>query len=167
VGHPWALSEEIRAVQARARAELSEDEGEAVSVYLTFALAKIINKNSVNTFWHYGHNKNTHTFSRHDFAFRSAFCEMNGADNLFDWGTRQILASYSAITRLVHGKDLTIKSTAANEELDTEEEPMSHENGDSEEQNTSTLELDGDADTEIPLRPQCRPQHGAAPLPTP
>ena len=46
------ILEEIRAAQARARAELPEAEAEAVSVYLAFILSKVVNYNSVNTFWH-------------------------------------------------------------------------------------------------------------------
>ena len=48
------ILEEIRAAQARARAELPEAEAEAVSVYLAFILSKVVNYNSVNTFWDYG-----------------------------------------------------------------------------------------------------------------
>ncbi len=51
------ILEEIRAAQARARAELPEAEAEAVSVYLAFILSKVVNYNSVNTFWDYGRTK--------------------------------------------------------------------------------------------------------------
>jgi adenine-specific DNA methylase len=44
--------EEIRDAQVRVRAELPEAEAEAVSVYLALILSKVVNYNSVNTFWH-------------------------------------------------------------------------------------------------------------------
>jgi adenine-specific DNA methylase len=59
------ILEEILAAQSRARAELPEAEAEAVCVYLAFMLSKVVNYNSVNTFWHYGRQTVTQTFSRH------------------------------------------------------------------------------------------------------
>ena len=63
------ILEEIRAAQARARAELPEAEAEAVSVYLAFILSKVVNYNSVNTFWHYDALKGAQTFSRPRLCF--------------------------------------------------------------------------------------------------
>jgi adenine-specific DNA methylase len=63
------ILEELRAAQVRAHAELPEAEAEAVSVYLAFILSKVVNYNSVNTFWDYTRIKGAQTFSRHDFAF--------------------------------------------------------------------------------------------------
>ena len=61
--------EEIRSAQARVRQELPAEEAEAVNVYLAFILSKVVNYNSVNTFWDYTRKKGAQTFSRHDFDF--------------------------------------------------------------------------------------------------
>ena len=81
-------------MQARARAELPEAEAEAVSVYLAFILSKVVNYNSVNTFWDYTRTKGAQTFSRHDFAFRPAFCEFEGARETVMWGASQVIGAY-------------------------------------------------------------------------
>jgi putative DNA methylase len=96
--------EEIRKAQARAGAELPPDEAEAVSVYLAFILSKIVNYNSVNTFWHYGRQTVAQTFSRHDFAFRPAFCEFEGARETVMWGASQVIGAYEALAGLIHGQ---------------------------------------------------------------
>ena len=96
--------EEIRNAQALARAELPPDEAEAVSVYLAFILSKVVNYNSVNTFWHYGRQTVTQTFSRHDFAFRPAFCEFEGARETVLWGASQVIGAYQELAGLIHGQ---------------------------------------------------------------
>jgi len=96
--------DEIRQAQARARAELPPAEAEAVSVYLAFILSKVINYNSVNTFWDYTRNKGAQTFSRHDFAFRAAFTEFEGARETVMWGAAQVIGAYEALAGLIHGE---------------------------------------------------------------
>jgi putative DNA methylase len=102
------ILEEIRAAQARALTELPEPEAEAVSVYLAFILSKVVNYNSVNTFWHYGRRTVAQTFSRHDFAFRPAFCEFEGARETVMWGALQVLGAYEALARLIHGEPVSV-----------------------------------------------------------
>jgi len=102
--------EEIRNAQAQAHAELAPDEAEAVSVYLAFILSKIVNYNSVNTFWHYGRQTVTQTFSRHDFAFRPAFCEFEGARETIMWGASQVIGAYEALAGLIHGEEVNLDS---------------------------------------------------------
>jgi len=119
--------DEIRKALDHIRLELPSEQIEALAVYLAFALSKIVNHNSVNTFWHYGHNKNTQSFSRHDFAFRPAFVEMSGEDSIFAWAERQIRESYLAIASLVHAYSDDIdrcrgESLTAELEQDLEEE---------------------------------------------
>src|SRR5206468_9537377 len=101
--------EEIRAAQARAQVELPEAEAEAVGVYLAFALSKVVNYNSVNTFWHYGRKTVTQTFSRHDFAFRPAFCEFEGARETIMWGASQVIAAYEQLAGLIHGEPVSLE----------------------------------------------------------
>ena len=103
------ILEEIRAAQARACAELPEAEAEAVSVYLAFILSKVVNYNSVNTFWHYGRLTVAQTFSRHDFAFRPAFCEFEGARETVMWGASQVIGAYEQLAGLIHGEPVSLE----------------------------------------------------------
>src|SRR5205085_7739790 len=104
------ILDEIRTAQKQARKELPEAEAEAVCVYLAFILSKVVNYNSVNTFWHYGRKTVAQTFSRHDFAFRSAFCEFEGARETVMWGASQIINAYETLARLIHGEPVTLAS---------------------------------------------------------
>jgi putative DNA methylase len=116
------ILEEIRAAQGRARAELPEAEAEAVSVYLAFILSKVVNYNSVNTFWHYGRRTVAQTFSRHDFAFRPAFCEFEGARETVLWGAAQVINAYDALARLIHGEPVSLEGVDDEEVEDLDDE---------------------------------------------
>ena len=102
------ILEEIRVAQERAKAELAADQAEAVGVYLAFILDKVVNYNSVNTFWHYGRLTVTQTFSRHDFAFRPAFCEFEGARETVMWGASQVTSAYRQLAALIHGEPVEL-----------------------------------------------------------
>ena len=82
------ILEEICAAQTLARAELPEGEAEAVSLYLALMLSKVLDYNSVNTFWHTDSLATMHTFSRHDFAFRAAFCELESSRGAWSWAIK-------------------------------------------------------------------------------
>ena len=114
------ILEEIRAAQERVRAELPEDQAEAVAVYLAFMLDKVVNYNSVNTFWHYGRQTVAQTFSRHDFAFRPAFCEFEGARETMMWAANQVIDAYPALCALIHGGEVDL--TGDDEDLDDSED---------------------------------------------
>jgi putative DNA methylase len=100
--------EEVRNSIARARQELPPDEAEAVAVYLAFIVSKIVNYNSVNTFWHYGRRTVAQTFTGHDFRFRPAFCEFEGARETVRWGATQVSSAYEELARLIHGEAVTL-----------------------------------------------------------
>jgi putative DNA methylase len=108
--------EEIRNAQLRLKQELPEDEAEAVSVYLAFILSKVVNYNSVNTFWDYTRNKGAQTFSRHDFAFRAAFTEFEGARETVMWGASQVLNAYDGLARLIHGEPVDLSNSVDDED---------------------------------------------------
>ncbi len=95
--------EEIRVAGERLRKKLGEAEAEAASVYLAFILSKLVNYNSVNTFWHYGRRTATQTFSRYDFAFRPAFCEFEGAREPIPWGLAQVAGALAELAASIHG----------------------------------------------------------------
>jgi adenine-specific DNA methylase len=120
--------EEIRAAQARVQAELPPAEAEAVCVYLAFILSKVVNYNSVNTFWDYTRRKVTQTFSRHDFAFRPAFGEFEGARETVLWGAAQVIGAYDALARLIHGQNVTLDG--ADDEDGDADEPAADEGDD-------------------------------------
>ena len=102
--------EEIRSAQARVRQELPAEEAEAVNVYLAFILSKVVNYNSVNTFWDYTRKKGAQTFSRHDFAFRSAFTEFEGARETIMWGASQVIGAYEGLASLIHGGSVSLSA---------------------------------------------------------
>lgn len=102
------ILEEIRAAQERVRMALPAEQAEAVAVYLAFMLDKVVNYNSVNTFWDYTRNKGAQTFSRHDFAFRSAFCEFEGARETVMWAANQVIGAYTGLCGLIHGGEVNL-----------------------------------------------------------
>jgi len=110
-----AVLDEIRKAQEALRRDCPPEQAEAVSVYLSLILSKIVNYNSVNTFWDYTRRKGTQTFSRHDFAFRGAFTEFEGAREPVMWGAAQVLGAYEELAALIHGAGI---GPAANEDDD-------------------------------------------------
>jgi adenine-specific DNA methylase len=112
--------EAVRATTAKARAELPAEEAEAVAVYLTFIVSKVINYNSVNTFWDYTRKKLAQSFSRHDFAFRPAFGEFEGARETVMWAANQVIGAYEALAGLIHGESVSL--AGGDEEEGGEEE---------------------------------------------
>jgi adenine-specific DNA methylase len=150
------ILEEIRAAQARARAELPEAEAEAVSVYLAFILSKVVNYNSVNTFWDYTRTKGAQTFSRQDFAFRAAFSEFEGARETVLWGASQVISAYEQLAGLIHGETVSLEGIADAEEGDealdaegTSDEEMSDEDTEASQSATAFPEHNG----QVYLRP--------------
>ncbi len=146
--------EEIRAAQARARQELSPVEAEAVSVYLAFILSKVVNYNSVNTFWHYGRRTVAQTFSRHDFAFRPAFCEFEGARETILWGARQVVGAYEALAGLIHGGPVVLAGDDEEGAADLEEAEAADEDADDDRAVETDEALPLSPSPEATLRPE-------------
>jgi putative DNA methylase len=134
------ILEEIRAAQERVRTELPEDQAEAVAVYLAFMLDKVVNYNSVNTFWDYTRNKGAQTFSRHDFAFRAAFCEFEGARETMMWAANQVIDAYTALCALIHGGEVDL--TGDDEDLDDSEDQASEDESAGDDLETDEEDLD-------------------------
>jgi putative DNA methylase len=105
------ILEEIRETIKRVQLEFANDQTQLLSLYLSFCLSKIVNYNSVNCFWHYGHNKTTQTFSRHDFAFRPAFCEMNGSSDFPNWSVEHLVKSLEGLKDLYQDENNKIRDT--------------------------------------------------------
>jgi adenine-specific DNA methylase len=118
------LLDEIRAAAAKARNELPPDQAEAVAVYLALVLSKVVNYNSVSTFWDYTRKKLAQTFSRHDFAFRPAFGEFEGARETVMWGASQVINAYIQLAGLIHGEAVCLQG---GDEEEGVEEGVEHE----------------------------------------
>lgn len=116
------ILEEIRAAQERVRMALPAEQAEAVAVYLAFMLDKVVNYNSVNTFWDYTRNKGAQTFSRHDFAFRAAFSEFEGARETVMWAANQVIDAYAALSALIHGGEVNLTGDD-DEDCDDDDDP--------------------------------------------
>ena len=145
--------DEIRNAQAQARAELPPDEAEAVSVYLAFILSKVVNYNSVNTFWDYTRNKGAQTFSRHDFAFRSAFTEFEGARETVLWGASQVIGAYQELAGLIHGQRVEPGGEDDEDQREDEEAPADIEIDEGEGEAESAAEPVTTVDA-CPMRPE-------------
>ncbi len=156
--------EEIRKAQDMALEELPKDQAEAVCVYLAFILSKINNYNSVNTFWHYGRQTVAQSFSRHDFAFRPAFCEFEGARESVLWAAGQVIDAYDELARLIHGAAVDDRDVALDDDGEDADDLLEAATDVAEE--TESLS-DSDAETDrpdaprapsadIPLRPEVR-----------
>jgi adenine-specific DNA methylase len=127
------ILDEIRAAAARARSELSPSETEAVAVFLALIVNKVINYNSVNTFWDYTRRKLAQTFSRHDFTFRPAFGEFEGARETVMWGASQVINAYTQLAGLIHGEAVDLEGgdddEAGEGEPEVEVEPANDTDG--------------------------------------
>jgi adenine-specific DNA methylase len=124
--------DEIRAAQKKARAEPPEAEAEAVAVYLAFILSKVVNYNSVSTFWDYTRNKGAQTFSRYDFAFRAAFSEFEGARETIHWAASQILGAYEQLSNMIHGEEVSLEGGDEDEAGDVDPDDVKVDNEESE-----------------------------------
>ena len=113
------ILEEIRLEQQELRRTLPPDQAEAVSVYLSLMLSKVLDYNSVNTFWHTGSLATMHTFSRHDYAFRPAFCELEGSRGAWGWAISQVTGPYTLLAKLIHGESAAVDD-ASQDELSAE-----------------------------------------------
>ncbi|MDA8395860.1 MAG: DUF1156 domain-containing protein [Candidatus Dormibacteraeota bacterium] len=92
--------EELREIIAEAGAELGEERGRALALYLGFVLDKALNYNSMMSFWHSIRVTLANTFDRHDFAYKWTFAEFDGAHALLPWAVDQITDAYRGIARL-------------------------------------------------------------------
>jgi adenine-specific DNA methylase len=147
-----AVLEEVRAAAAKARAELPPEQAEAVAVYLAFIVSKVVNYNSANTFWDYTRKKLAQSFSRHDFAFRPAFGEFEGAQETVMWGASQVIGAYSQLAGLIHGEAVSLEGGDDEDagDADTEDEAETADESD-EETSAGAVAV---APAEVHLRPE-------------
>lgn len=97
--------ETLLALWPHMQADLGPERAAAVRTYLAIILNKVANYNSQNAFWDYTRDKIAHAFSRHDFAFRWNFSEMNLAlkdQGGFPWALEQVVDAYRGLCALLH-----------------------------------------------------------------
>jgi adenine-specific DNA methylase len=146
------ILDEVRAAAAKARTELPQAEAEAVAVYLALIVSKVVNYNSVNTFWDYTRKKLAQTFSRHDFTFRPAFGEFEGARETVMWGASQVINAYTQLAGLIHGEPVSLEGGDDEEAGDEEDEDEVESTDDAEEGSTPAAILPTNG--EVHLRPE-------------
>jgi adenine-specific DNA methylase len=92
--------EELHAVVAEARHELSDEEARALGLYLAFALDKSVDYNGMLSSWHASRTTVRNVFDRHDFSFKWSFAEFDGAHALLPWAVEQVADAYGGIAKL-------------------------------------------------------------------
>jgi adenine-specific DNA methylase len=144
--------EEIRSAKDKARTDLPAQEAEAIAVYLALMLGKVVDYNSVNTFWHTGSHAPMHTFSRHDFAFRPAFCEIEGSREVFSFASGQVASVYGELSELIHGEAVCLEGATdeGDEDEESEDAQPADESDEGAAQEPTALLVNG----EVHLRPE-------------
>lgn len=97
--HVTAL-EELHRVIGVARSELTPDEVKALGLYLALALDKALDYNSRQCSWDATRLKIRNTFDKHNFNFKWAFAEFDGAHSLLPWAVSQVEDAYRGIANL-------------------------------------------------------------------
>jgi putative DNA methylase len=96
------LVEELQALRPILAENEKTDLGEAIQHFLSLAIDKFINYNSVLASWHAPHSVVRSVFDRHGFSFKPAFAEMAlcNAGTGLDWTIDNVLEAYEEICRL-------------------------------------------------------------------
>ncbi len=100
--------EEFQHLVGEVRATV-QDSGRANALLTLLALmiGKGVDWNSAQVIWDTGRQKLDHTFSRHDFAFRTSYAEFEGARELYPWCLEQLVDAYVGIASLLAPSDTT------------------------------------------------------------
>ncbi|MEW6073152.1 MAG: DUF1156 domain-containing protein [Planctomycetota bacterium] len=96
------LVEELRSLRADIVKVEREELGEAVAHMLALGLNKFANWNAILSSWNAPAATARSVFDRHDFAFKSTFCEMApcNAGVGFEWATNNVFDAWEEIVRL-------------------------------------------------------------------
>jgi putative DNA methylase len=105
------ILEEMHAVINEARAELDDEKVRALTLYLAFALDKMVDYNGRLSSWHATRMLIRNTFDRHDFSFKWTCAEFDAAHALVPWAVQNAVANHEKICHLVVEGD-TIFSAA-------------------------------------------------------
>lgn len=102
------ILDEIRSAAKSAAREVPVDQAEAIAVYLSFVLNKVVSYNSVLNSWDDGRKKIRNAFPGHDFRFRAQFSEMEAAREAIMWGASQVISAYTQLAGLIHGEAVSL-----------------------------------------------------------
>jgi adenine-specific DNA methylase len=94
--------EELLKLGPEARAELGDERGRALALYLALALDKSLDYNSRQSSWHATRTTVRSTFDKHNFNFKWSFAEFDGAHSLLPWAISQVENAYEGIAKLAH-----------------------------------------------------------------
>jgi putative DNA methylase len=97
--------EELRKLVPAVQAELDADRAAAVVTLLGIAQAKALNWNAISSSWDTGRDKIRSVFDSHNFAFKWAFAEFEGARELMPWCLEQTVDAYTSIAELLLPSD--------------------------------------------------------------
>lgn len=92
--------EELRGLVHTAKTELSEQQAEALGLYLGLAIDKALDYNSRQSSWHATRLTVRNTFDKHNFAFKWSFAEFDGANAILPWAVAQVADAYKGIATL-------------------------------------------------------------------
>jgi len=99
--HVTAL-EELQRVLDEARDHLDVRQHKALALYLAFALDKAVDYSSRQASWDATRLKVRNTFDKHNFAFKWAFAEFDGANALLPWTVSQVVDAYRGMSKLAY-----------------------------------------------------------------
>lgn len=97
--------DEYRRLVPEVRASVAGDRAEAVLALLAMMQAKAINYNAFLASWHAARDTMRSVFERHDFAFKSAYAEFDGARELYPWCLEQLVDAYQGVADLLYPGD--------------------------------------------------------------
>ena len=92
--------EELRHLQDEMREQLDADRAAAVNAYLAKAVDKIASYNNMSVRWDPTRGVRS-IFDQHNFAFKWAHAEFDGAHNLLPWGVSQVADAYKGLASLL------------------------------------------------------------------
>ena len=89
--------------------ELGDRAAAALTLYLAFALDKMVDYNSRQASWHATRMTIRNTFDKHNYAFKWSFAEFDAAHALCQWAVDNAVANHRKICALL-ARDDTIFS---------------------------------------------------------
>lgn len=99
-----AASEELGKVLADLTDDWGARVGEALALYLSFAVSKALNYDARMSTWHPTRSSVANVFDRHDYAFKWTFGEFDGALGLYPWAIDGVIDAYDGLARLAQAK---------------------------------------------------------------
>src|SRR5205809_4786066 len=144
------ILEEIQSAYQRAKRETTQQEAEAIAVYLAMMLSKIVNYNSASSSWHDSRQQVRGTMMGHDFRFHAGFTEIEGARETVLWGISQVVGAYDQLAALIHGEPVSLEGGDDDDAGEADDEAAGEE-ADQDQPGESAQDKTGE---EVHLRPE-------------